>query len=313
MPTPRSALAGHNRLPPAIPPPRAVFDVAAPDGAVIRVRLYGEKRPVRVFVSHGNGFASDGYFAFWRHFLAGFEVAVFDMRNHGHNPVGDPAFHDYQHMIGDIDRVHRAVAAEFGARPSAGLFHSMSAQSALLAAKELGERFDALVCFDPPNVPPDGPERAAMLAYLDRLIAWAGARRETFADPSELAAEYAASRSGRDWTQHTRAAMARAVLRPEGEGWTLCCPRAYEAAMYEQGIPLQLWPRRCDFAAPVKLIGADPARGRASPTALANRALAKAGGFDYAAIAGTSHLLQLERPDACAEAAMDFLTKVGLR
>jgi pimeloyl-ACP methyl ester carboxylesterase len=276
------------------------------------VRLHGTPRPVRLFVSHGNGFASDGYVAFWRRFLPEYELAVFDMRNHGHNAPGDPAAHDYAHMLGDVDAVLRAVGAEFGAKPSAGLFHSMSAQSALLAALQHGWRLDALVAFDPPNVPPDGPARAAMLTYLDRLTAWAKARRETFADPEGLAAEYAATRSGRGWAEETRMLMARSVLREDAGGWRLCCPRELEASMYEQGAPLDLWPRHVDFAGPVKLIGADPEHEHPTPTALSNRALADFGGFDYAAIPGTSHLLQLEAPDACAEAALAFLNGLGL-
>jgi len=295
-----------------LPHPRATLEVPRPDGPPIRVRLHGEARPVRLFVSHGNGFASDGYFAFWRRFLPEYEIAVFDMRNHGHNPRGDTAAHDYAHMVGDIDAVLSGVAEEFGAKPSAGLFHSMSAQSGLLAALNYGWRLDALIAFDPPNVPPDGPARAAMLGYLDRLTAWAQRRRETFADPAELAAEYAATRSGRSWAEETRLVMARAVLRQEPDGCRLCCRAALEASMYEQGAPLDLWPRRADFAGPVKLIGADPDRDHPTPTALSNRALADAGGFDYAAIAGTSHLLQLEAPEACAEVALAFLNTLGL-
>lgn len=291
--------------------PRATLEIPRPDGPPIRVRLYGEARPVRLFVSHGNGFASDGYFAFWRRFLPEYEIALFDMRNHGHNAPGDPATHDYAHMAGDVDAVLRAVAEEFGAKPSAGLFHSMSAQSALLAALECGWRLDALIAFDPPNVPPEGPARTAMLTYLDRLTAWAQGRREVFSDPAELAAEYAATRSGRTWSEETRMLMARSVLREEASGWRLRCPPALETSMYEQGAPLDLWPRRADFAGPVKLIGADPHHDRPAPTALSNRALADFGNFDYTAIPGTSHLLQLEAPDACVQAAREFLTRLN--
>jgi len=291
-----------------LPEPRATLDVPRPGGPPVRVRLHGEARPVRLFISHGNGFAADGYLDFWRRFLGEYEAVVFDMRNHGHNALGETKQHDYPHMAGDVDTVIRAVAAEFGAKPSAGLFHSMSAQAAMIAALDLGWRLDALIAFDPPNMPPDGPARAPMLAYLARLTRWADSRRDTFADPDELAAEYAETHSGREWGAETRELMARAVLR-DGR---LCCPRAFEASMYEQGAPLQLWPRRADFAGPVRLIGADPARERPSPTALSNQALAAFGGLDYAAIPDTSHLLQLEKPKACAEAALDFLKKVGL-
>jgi pimeloyl-ACP methyl ester carboxylesterase len=64
---------------------------------------------------------------------------------------------------------------------------------------------------------------------------------------------------------------------------------------------------------PVKLIGADPDTPYPAATGLSNRALAAEGGFDYAAIPGTSHLLQLEEPDACADAALDFLREISFR
>lgn len=297
-----------------LPPPGAVIEVAAADGAVLRLRRHGNPLGPRLFVSHGNGFATDGYFSFWRRFLDRFDVVAFDMRNHGQNPVGDVAAHDYPHMAQDIETVWQAARAEFGVRPSAGLFHSMSAQSALLQAIATGRRFDALLLFDPPNVPPEGdPAREPMLAYLRRLADWASERRSQFADPAELARDYAATSAGSGWVQGAHELVARSVLRPDsGGGWSLACPRQYESSIYAQGIPLGLWPQRSEFAGPVMLIGADPDRTRPSPTALSNRALARDGGFDYTAIPGTGHLLQLESSDACADAALAFLTKVGL-
>jgi pimeloyl-ACP methyl ester carboxylesterase len=298
-----------------VPAPAAILEIAAPDGARLRLRRHGKQTGPRIFVSQGNGFAIDGYFPFWRRFLDRFEVIAFDMRNHGQNPVGDISGHDYPHMAQDIEAVCQAARDEFGARPSAGLFHSMSAQSAVVQAIATGQRFDALVLFDPPNVPPDGdPAREPMLAYLRRLVAWAAERRSHFEDPTELAADYAATGAGRGWVEGAHELLARAVLRPEpGGGWRLACPPEFESSMYAQGITLDLWPRREDISGPVMLIGADPDRARPSPTALSNRALAREGAFDYAAIPGTGHLLQLAAPDACADATLAFLAGAGLR
>jgi pimeloyl-ACP methyl ester carboxylesterase len=295
-----------------VPEPSAAVGVTAADGARLTLRRHGNAAGPRVFVSHGNGFAADGYFPFWRHFLDRFDVVVFDMRNHGHNPLGDPANHDYAHMAGDIAAVRDAAAAEFGARPAIGLFHSMSAQSAMLAA---GAGFDALVLFDPPNVPPEpGPVREKMLAYLARLTEWAAARRAVFDDPSELAGDYAGTGAGRHWAAGSHELVARSVLRSEPDGkWRLVCPPAYESDMYAQGVTVGLWPPRVAIACPVKLIGGDPERARPSPTALANQTLAAEHGYDYAAIPGTGHLLQLEQPDICAAVALEFLEGIGIR
>ena len=48
------------------------------------------------------------------------------------------------------------------------------------------------------------------------------------------------------------------------------------------------------------------------PTAAANRALAREGGYDYEAVPETGHLLQIERPDACRDAMLPFLRKHAL-
>jgi pimeloyl-ACP methyl ester carboxylesterase len=296
-----------------LPRPLAVIDVAGAGGAVIRLRRHGSPKGARLIVSHGNGFAIDGYLAFWGGFLDDFEVVLFDARNHGWNALADPPGHDYAHMARDLEQVRIAAETGFGKKPTAGLFHSMSAQAAMLAALDQGWRFDALVLFDAPNNPPEGHKvRAAMDGYLERLVAWASTRRERFDDPDELASDYAATRAGQGWAAGTHHQVAEAVLRRAGDGWDLRCPRALEASMYRQGISLGLWPKASDFAGPVKLIGGDPERERPDPTALSNQALAREGGFDYLAMPGTGHLLQLEKPGACAEAVRAFLAGVGI-
>jgi pimeloyl-ACP methyl ester carboxylesterase len=292
----------------------AEIAVGSADGAVLRVRRHGNvQAATRLFVSHGNGFAIDGYIGFWSRFLTDFDVVAFDMRSHGHNHVAEPANHDYAHMAEDIDAVGRAVRDEFGHKPSAGLFHSMSAQSALLQTMAGPVHFDALVAFDPPNVPAsDHPVRDAMVGYEHKLANWASRRPVRFVDPAELASDFAPTRSGRRWASGASLAMARAVLRRARDGWKLVCPREREASMYLQGIDLGLWPRSVDVPIPVALIGADPDCPYPAATALSNRALAQEGGFDYYAVPGTSHLLQLEEPARCAEAALSALNRFGL-
>ena len=298
----------------AVPQPHSQIEVASEDGALFKLRRHGDPRAAtRLFISHGNGFAVDGYFHFWRRFLADFEVVLFDMRSHGRNPPADPADHDYAHMVEDIAAICRAVRAEFGAKPAAGLFHSMSAQAALIQTIEGNPHFDALVLFDPPNVPAQGhPVHQAMLGYEHKLADWAERRRDHFDQPEELAAEYASTRSGRRWAAGIDLLMARSVLRREGDGWALACPPELEASMYLDGITLGLWPRREQVPVPVTLIGADPDCAYPAATGLANRALAAESGFDYRAVPGTSHLLQLEAPAACAEAALAVLARLGL-
>ena len=293
--------------------PLAVIEAISEDGARIRVRRHGNPRGPRLMLSHGNGFAIDGYFNFWSRVLRDFDVVVFDMRSHGENPRADPPNHDHVHMVPDLDAVCRAVADEFRRKPTAGLFHSMSAQCAMLQALAGRSGFEALLLFDPPNVPPQAhPVRGKMEEYEHKLARWARQRRTHFDDPLELASEYASTRSGQRWAEGAAELMAKAVLQPDpAGGWRLTCPRELEAAMYLQVIPLGLWPQRSDFAMAVKLIGADPGKPYPAATALSNQALAAEGGFDYAAIPYTTHLLQLEEPPICADAAREFLAEIG--
>jgi pimeloyl-ACP methyl ester carboxylesterase len=173
--------------------------------------------------------------------------------------------------------------------------------------------FDALIAFDPPNVPAPGhPVHDAMVGYEHKLANWARGRPTAFADPADLAADFAATRSGRRWASGVSLAMAQAVLRQGRGGWELVCPRDCEASMYLQGIDLGLWPRRQNLPIPVALIGADPDCPYPAATGLSNRALAREGGFDYSGVPGTSHLLQLEEPAICAEAALSALGRLRM-
>jgi pimeloyl-ACP methyl ester carboxylesterase len=43
-----------------------------------------------------------------------------------------------------------------------------------------------------------------------------------------------------------------------------------------------------------------------------NRAMGRVHGHGYASVPGTSHMLQIEEPEACARIAADFLAARGL-
>lgn len=293
----------------ALPAPNAVLGLSMEDGSEIKLRRYGNPGGVRLYMSHGNGFAVDGYFAFWSLFLRDFEVVLFDFRNHGQNEPSDPSRHTYAQMARDLDRVAEGVEAAFGRKPRVGVFHSMSGRAAMKHAIEIAWRWDALALFDPPNVPPPAHRvYEPMRKFETRLSAWARARRAHFPTPAELTAEYLSSRATANWVPGTHELMAQAVLRPDpGGGFALVCAPALEASIYDEAMTLNLWPQAASFAGPVKLIGADPDLAGGPPTGLANRALAEENGYDYAFVPGAGHLLQVEKPASCAEILASFL------
>ncbi len=299
----------------ALPAPSMAFDVPLDDGAAIRVRRHGNPEGVRILMSHGNGFAVDAYFPYWRHFLDAFDLVVFDFRNHGQNVPADPPHHTYAQLVRDLERVVEDVGARLGQKRTAGIFHSMSARTAMKHAVEVAWRWDALVLFDPPDVPPPGhPHYDTMAAFEARLIEFAHKRRRAFASVDELEQDYLQSRATRNWVSGEHALMARTVLRenPDGDGFVLVCAPENEADIYEEAMTLNLWPKAAEFGGPVKLIGADPTAKGAPATAAANQALGMEGGYDYDFVAGTGHLLQIERPDECVRLTMEFLAAHAL-
>jgi pimeloyl-ACP methyl ester carboxylesterase len=299
-----------------VPVPSETFDIDLEDGAKIRMRRHGNPAGVRLMVTHGNGFAADAYLPFWQLFMANYDLLVFDFRNHGSNVPVEPPNHTYGQLARDLERVIAGVNARLGPKTTVGIFHSMSGRTAMKHAIEIGWHWDALVLFDPPNVPPvDHPRYGAMEVFEKRLTEWALARRRSFASVDELTDEYLQSRATRNWVPGAHALMARAVLRqsPDGNGYALTCAPENEAAIYAEALSLNLWPHAAEFGGPVKLIGADPEMKGGPPTGSTNQALGMEGGYDYDFVPGTGHLLQIEKPAECAELVEDFLVKCGIR
>jgi pimeloyl-ACP methyl ester carboxylesterase len=298
-----------------LPTPRETFDVDLEDGAKIRVRRHGNPDGMRLTVTHGNGFASDAYLPFWQLLTPSYDVLVFDFRNHGQNLPVEPANHNYAQFARDLERVVQAINARLGQKTTVGIFHSMSGRTAMKHAIEIGWRWDALVLFDPPNVPPvTHPRYAPMEAFEKKLTDFALGRRRRFASVDELTAEYLQSRATKGWVPGAHELMARSVLRasPDGDGHVLTCAPENEAAIYAEALSLNLWPRADEFGGPVKLIGADPDMKGGPTTALTNQALGIENGYDYDFVAGAGHLLQIEKPAECARLVEEFLAKCRL-
>ena len=247
--------------------------------------------------------------------MPGYDLLVFDFRNHGQNEPAAPPHHNYEQLTRDLECVVRAIEARLGSKPTAGIFHSMSARTAMKHAIEIGWRWDALVLFDPPNVPPVGHPAYRPMEIFERwLTQWARQRRRRFSSIDELTQEYLQSPAAARWVDGAHELMARSVLRKcaDGSGYELVCDPENEAAIYAQAMTLNLWPHARAFGGAVKLIGCDPNMNNVPPTGAANLMLSREGGYDYDFIAGTGHMLQIEKPLECARMTFDFLGKCGL-
>jgi pimeloyl-ACP methyl ester carboxylesterase len=295
----------------AIPEPLRSAEATMDDGAVIRIRQHGNPDGPRLALSHGNGLAIDGYCPFWELLRERYELILFDFRNHGQNPLHTFEHHGWPHFVADLERVYHFVGEIFGRKRITGVFHSLSAVSASMHTQKMGARWDPLVLFDPPFYPRDGhPLRALQAGNEDDIAARAARRTSSYKDPRELANQFERRLPG--WRPGAYELMARATLRldPVSREWVLVCPREFEAHVFRSNRDTSTWTGLGRMPVSVKLICADPAS--AAPPALIGKALAAESDVDYEAIPGTSHFLQIERPEECLRAMETFLRRHGV-
>jgi pimeloyl-ACP methyl ester carboxylesterase len=293
-----------------VPAPLRVIELAMEDGAVILIRQHGNPGRPRLALSHGNGLAIDGYLPFWGQLCERYELILFDFRNHGQNPLHNFNHHNWPQFIHDLERIFECVQKNFGVKRTAGVFHSLSAVTAVMQTQRRGERWDPLVLFDPPFYPPDGhPIRELQRGNEDDIAVRAARRTPSYRDPVDLARQF--QRRFPQWQPEAYELMARATLRYDSgsQRWVLACPREYEAHIFRSNRETSTWQRLRHMPVPVKLICADPADG--APPALIGRALAEEASVEYEPIAGTSHFLQIERPQECIRAMESFLGRYG--
>jgi pimeloyl-ACP methyl ester carboxylesterase len=298
-----------------IPQPHRVLDLTMDDGAIIRVRRHGNPQGPRLVLSHGNGLATNLYFPFWNLLRDRYDLILFDVRNHGENPLHGGAGHDMAHFIADLEKILGEVQREFGAKPIAGVFHSLSGLIAIRHALLHQDRWRALVLFDPPLFPRDGhPLRLAQQNDKDSLSVRARKRTERYKTPDDFARQLGGNRGFTRWRPEAYALMARATLRydPAAGDWTLACPRELEARVFEENRDPSLWVQLGEVKAPIKIIGADPNLEGAGPPALISQAVAAETAVDYEAIPETTHFLQIEQPEACVRAMETFLARHGM-
>ncbi len=306
-----------NRETVSIPSPIRTFDATMDDGAIIRIRQHGTPSGPRLVLSHGNGLAIDAYLPFWGPLRERYEVVLFDIRNHGENPLhGNAEHHHVGQFARDLEGICVAIDRELGPRPMAGVFHSLSSLAGILHAEAYPERWRALVMFEPPVYPPDGhPLVINQKSDKDSLASRARRRTQRYKSPADFAAQLGSIPAFRRWRPEAYELMALATLRPEDSTgqWTLRCPREFEAQVFDGARNSELWRAFGRVKAPVKLVCGDPELEDVGAPALIGQALAREFGLPYEAIPDATHFLQFERPEECIRATESFLAQYGMK
>ena len=294
-----------------IPAAQAVLEVPMADGALVRVRRHGNPEGPRVLLSHGCGLSADTYYPYWVLLTARFDLFLYDFRNHGWNPVGDVGErgHNMPTFVQDCESVLRAIGREYGEQPVIGVFHSLSALTALLH-EERYQGFSALVLFDLP-IQPSGGKPEDWLELGERMSATARRKQDRFDNRKELANLLSQVPAYGKVLPGVPELFAATTLReaPDGAGYQLCCPREYEAQIYEF---LFGWTMQIDLekiSCPVKAIGANPAERFSF---LPSSDISDLIGLDYDFLPELTHFLQLEDPEQCAAHTIEFLESRNL-
>lgn len=290
-----------------LPEPKDVRDVRVDDHTTIKLRRHGNPCGPRLVLSHGNGLAIDLYYPFWSILLDEFDLVVYDQRNHGWNDVGRMEDHTIPTLVRDHDTIVQAIDDLFGTKPKIGVFHSVSGLTTLLSPTK-GSPYAARVLFDPPLCKPgrsyaDFEEAATRTSKLIRQRAY------RFRSLSELSEILPYTPSFQKVVPGVTELFAQTTLRVDDNepGYVLRCPREYEAQIVEYAGIYAVLVDFETYVCPTKVIGADPLL---PSSYLPTLELSDTVNVDYDFLPDATHFLQMEKPDECVNALLEFIDPI---
>ncbi len=301
-----------------LPDPTSVREIHLDDDSLVFVRRYGNPAGHRLILSHGNGLAIDLYYPFWSLLIDDFDLIVYDLRNHGWNSVGRQENHNIPTFVRDLGRILDQIDVHFGAKPAIGVFHSISAFVALLYSSDLkalmssteSPDFLAMVLFDPPIFKPghddlEFDEAVKTTAKLMRI------RGNSFKSTDEFTDLIRYSPNFQNFVPGAIEIMAKKTLRKctTGECFELRCPPEFEAQIIDYFRSYSVMLDFDTLVCPTKIIGADPLVPYAY---LPTLDFSDVVSVDYDFLPDSSHFLQLEQPEQCADEVKAFINSMSL-
>lgn len=287
-----------------VPQPISIRVLEMDDGALVTVRRHGNPDGPRLVLSHGTGLAIDQYYPFWSLLADVFDVVVYDLRNHGWNPVGDVRGHDFPGLINDQQLVHSGIQRHFGAKPTFGVFHSLSALTSLLSPTR-GAEFARRILFDPP-VSTLGATHAEFLRAIRSAIEMTGRRAYRFRTREDYVTLLRGMPRFDLLAPAALRLMAQTTLResPDDEGYELCCPREHETRLARGFEAYSLVSNLGAMGCPTLIVGADADSPYSYMPPFKPDGIP---GVDYEFLPGTTHFLPLEKPEDCAAIVIEYI------
>jgi pimeloyl-ACP methyl ester carboxylesterase len=282
--------------------------VVTQDGVALALHHLGAKGAPPLLWGHANGFCTGSYTALLRELASDHDVWAWDMRGHGASPLPAGAeLRDAMALLqvaGDATLACTAVRDATGQQPHvAG--HSFGALALLLAAQG-GAPWRSGCFFEPPAPTRAMVQDPAHIASNQARLAATLRRRRQWPSPGAFAARLRQDPGHAGISDAGLIAHAEAALRREGAQWVLRCAPETEAAVYGITFSSLAQDTLRSTGRPVLFVASAAAPDRWLAAAQAEAAARCAGRL--LRLPGTTHLLPLEQPSACA-AAIRSLTQ----
>ena len=253
-----------------------------------------------IVLLHATGFLARLWQPIAEALAARFDVYAYDTRGHGDSdkpPPQDDSYH-WRNLVADL----RGFCDALGLRgvPIAG-HSSGGAASAYLAATR-SEYVSRLVLFEPIIFPP------AFVPPEDRrsdLADGARKRRMVWGDAAEIVEAYRTRPAFARWRDDVlRLYAEQGTFRREDGRLELKCSGEIEASVFEHSRSLDTWDRLPEIACPALVMHGE-LTGEPFPPLMAQIARRIPNGR-VAGVPGAGHLAPMERPEALAQAILDF-------
>ena len=245
--------------------------------------------------AHATGMHAGLYARLLAPLAENFRILASDSRGHGHSPsgpVGDRV--EWDDFATDLLSVIDAVAPD---APWLLAGHSMGGAVSLLAAAAAPARVRGLVLVDPPFIPfaTARAARASGVPVSNPMADQAAKRRAGFPDIATARAAWTGRGVFRTWSEADLDAYLADGLLPDGDGVTLACPPAWEAATF-RGVSPHIESALAGLTCPFALIAGET--GSTVPDAEFAIFAAHPHCRSATRLPGTTHFVPLERGDA---------------
>lgn len=269
--------------------------ITTANGAMAVLHWPGPAKAPLLHFAHATGMNARLYADLLAPLAEGRTVLASDARGHGHSQLpADPAELTSWNQFADDLNALLDVVAPTGPVLLAG--HSMGATVSLLAAAARPDRVAGLLLLDPALLPFDMARAVLAGTPIDHAMADQAERRRGHF-PSAAAARTGWHGRGvfKSWPDAALDAYIAGGLLPDGDGVRLACTPAFEAATFRAVSP-HVESALAGLAVPFVLLAGE--HGSTVREAELARFAAHKHCRHASRIAGTSHFLPLEVPDA---------------